>query len=301
MLVSALLGLLAPEAAPQAPPRPAAEVAVEARVIQLPPLPETVDLARAGYSKLRPRLDQDLLDLERALQELYQARVHQETVPANLKVPRSQAEEVRFLARMLNDTRHGDLEQAVLGAWEAWQADLVGAGLATRTGEAPPASTPPPSEAEAQELKQRLAGMRKSEALLAAEATLRTTMTTLGAPGGRAGRGDPAKAAFLEAHANEVEDRLQTTRQTVLINNRKAPTLAAAWVPFAAYLNACAQQLNDLERAASASPDPALRALKGLARLHFLERYRSALWFSCVVWARLADATPPPPMRELGS
>jgi hypothetical protein len=303
MLVLELLALIAlgtPTA--QAPPtRPTAEVVVEARIIQLPALPETVEQARAEHGKLRPRLEQDLLDLERALLELYGNQVHKERLPTNLKVPRSQAEEVRFLARMLNDTQHAELEKAVLGAWEEWQSDLIGSGLATRSGDSAPGkeAAPAPLDQEARELKTRMAGMRKSDALLAAEASQRAVMTTLGSPGGRAGKGDPAKVAFLEAHASEVEERLQTTRQTVLINNRKAPKLATSWAPFAVYLNDCALKLNDLERAAPANPDRPLRALKGQARLHFLERYRSALWFSSVVWARMADATLPRPLSEL--
>ena len=126
-------------------------------------------------------------------------------------------------------------------------------------------------------------------------------MSSLGnAGGGRGGQGEPKKMAFMETHAREVEERLQTTRQTIQINNRRAPKLATTWVPFAAYLHDCALKLNDLERQAPPDPDAGLRSLKAHAKLHFLERYRSALWFSSVVWARMADGTPPLPMREFG-
>jgi hypothetical protein len=233
LLFPALLTLAqaASSAQPQRPSKtPSTVVEIQGRVIQLPHLPESVQQAHSEYGRIKLQLEQDLVDLERNLQELYMDPDQSEPLPPQLK----------------------------------------------------------------------------SAAMLEAEKNLRIQMTTVGSAGSsggnpRTGFGpeNPSSIA-MGVHAQLVEENLMTTRSIMLINDRKAPSLSRCWTPFADYLNECAQKLNNFEGPRPAGQDLDVRILRAQAKVHFLERYRSALWFCSVVWARMAAGKPPSPLRELG-
>lgn len=74
LLFPALLTLAqaASSAQPQRPSKtPSTVVEIQGRVIQLPHLPESVQQAHSEYGRIKLQLEQDLVDLERNLQELY--------------------------------------------------------------------------------------------------------------------------------------------------------------------------------------------------------------------------------------
>lgn len=293
---------------PQKPP--STEVVIRGSVIQLPHLPERTNQARSEYGKVGSRLKEDLQDLEQNLADLYAKADHHAPLPTHLKVPKESADSVKFLAQMLNDTRYTELEGRVLLAWQEWQAALVEQGLAEwlpGDPEKTPAVIPstPASEKENKEFKLRRAGMRKSDSLLTFEKNHRIEMTTLNTLGGsgnnlREPLHENASSWAMGKHAAQVEEKIIMTRSAMLINEKKAPSLSTNWEPFAAHMNECAIRLNDLEKPSPLDQNSDLRNLKVQAKLHFLERYRSSLWFCCVVWARMAAKTPPPPLRELG-
>lgn len=78
-------------------------------------------------------------------------------------------------------------------------------------------------------------------------------------------------------------------RQAAAFADGQAIRLQRLWEPLAKHLNASAAALLDLDRTAAPTLDPAVRTLRLRARIHFLERFRSALWLSQVVWAHMAS------------
>jgi len=69
----------------------------------------------------------------------------------------------------------------------------------------------------------------------------------------------------------------------------QAQGLDEPWAALTRHLHAGAAALLDLDHAAPPTRDPGLRALRLLARINFMERFRSTLWFCQVVWAHMAS------------
>jgi len=288
------------------PPPPAVEITVSERFIHLPPLPESVAKAHGDFGQHRTGLTEGLKDLERMLKRLYACPEAGISLPLSFKATKDKAEEIRFLVSVVGEERYRDLEEPFLRAWEEWQAVLIENGLAQSQGSSTPAALPTLTrERENKALQMRIKGMRKSEGAIAVESKARLdAFTVKGAKGPEMGvkRQGPIhwKSFFEMQEAAMVnEDRLITTQASVAVANQHAPSLSAAWAPLADRLNADALHLADLESVPKTVLDPELQPLRVQARIHFLERFRTALWLSNLVWARMTSNVPPAPLEEL--
>jgi hypothetical protein len=144
----------------------------------------------------------------------------------------------------------------------------------------------------------RIKGTRKSNRALLAEHKIRVAALSVTDARGRA-ETDWTSVAAMDNASRAYEDRIVTTQATVATANRHAPSLSKAWAPLADRLNADALHLANLESARKADLDPELQPLRVQARIHFLERFRTALWLSNVVWAQITSNVPPAPLKEL--
>jgi hypothetical protein len=144
----------------------------------------------------------------------------------------------------------------------------------------------------------RIKGTMKSERALLAEHKIRVSALTKPGKKGESITDWKSVAEFDNA-SRGYEERVVATQATVATANRHAPTLSAAWTPLADRLNADALHLANLESATKANLDPELQPLRIQARIHFLERFRAALWSSNVVWAQMTSNVPPAPLKEL--
>lgn len=128
--------LLMGQVPPQAPAKaPGIEVMVQARAIELPLLPERVDEARAGFSKMRPQIATAIQDLERDLTGLYAALAPEGPSAAFYRIPSNATDEVRLLASLLQDDPCLAMEDAVFDEWVRWQTLLLRYGLAQHLNE----------------------------------------------------------------------------------------------------------------------------------------------------------------------
>ena len=295
---------LHPSAPPRVPPAPpTSEVTVSERIIQLPSLPENIEKAHAEFGPIRSGLTEGLQDLERTLIKLYACPEAGIPLPASFKASRSQAEELRFLASVVNEARYRDLEEPVTKAWEEWKAVLVENNLAQPTQVATTPIPPPAArKRESAELQMRMKGMEQCEETLVMEyKELIDTFTRKNTGGKRKGI---EKTDFKSLNAvitarSDFENRIITSRALAVTANRHAPSLSKAWIPLAARLNADALQLANLEASQKHSSDAGLQALEVQARISFLERFRSALWLSSVIWAGMTTTPLPDPLRDL--
>ena len=282
--------LCCPAAMPQQAGGVAGVVAVEAGLIELPPLPASPAEARRNFRARRP--DKALAEVEGMLRALYrEARTRPMAQP--LRVPARHAEEAAFLASLLTDPEHAHLEERVQDLWNAWQSALADRGLAD------------PEMGQDLARRVRLLSARKRDV----------------ASHARAGGGD---SYFEILHEDREPDRIVASGalRVVLselmavdgleyggnrdfekwgrgLAERMAPRLAEAWTPLARHLNARARTLLDYDRDARPTADPAILALRIEAKIAFLERFRSALWFSGLAWAHLASRPLPGPLAEL--
>jgi hypothetical protein len=284
MFLPALLLLTAQ--APQ--PKPAAAVvAMEARSIILPALPADGAQGRARFRETHGRIQDTQKDLDGALLALY-ARPEAARSLRGLAVPEEALAEGRELLEILKDTEHARLEKDFADTWRGWQAALVEGALAP-AGKAPAAPASPRFEAARE----------------TARKVVRETARTLGTPADRLDASYNVENANLytslgqlQSEEQRVTDRgveasVTVARRTLTVANKLIPELAAAWQPMVAHLNAQAVRLIDLEQRARTSPGGPLGDLRVQARIAYLERFRTALWYCDLVWAQVASAELP--------
>jgi hypothetical protein len=101
--------------------------------------------------------------------------------------------------------------------------------------------------------------------------------------------------------AQQYEDRVSSAKQWVIVANKQAPQLAAAWTPFIEHLHACVLKMAELDHPSTPFQGEDLQRLRLRAKISLLERYRSGMWFCQLVWARMTANTSPAPLREFRS
>jgi len=106
-------------------------------------------------------------------------------------------------------------------------------------------------------------------------------------------------AILSQQQDTEFREKVQLATAHALTVKRQAPELTELWKPLAEHLNAQAVTLMDYERAPGSSDSPSMKTLRLQAKIHFLERYRQALWICSVVWAQMASAEVPAPLKDL--
>lgn len=267
-----MLGLLlgAPTASPPESKVAGIEITVQDRAIELPLLPERVSVARAGYGRMRIRIESALQDLERDLTGLYAALRPEGPSAAFYRIPSQGTTEVRFLGSMLHDEPCLAMEDAVFDQWVNWQTLLVRHGLAQPGGSAISS-------------RMVLLAIKRNELRSQDLSDLPWPFFDLLAVDGLDYRGWGSLA-----------------RGAAALADAQAPQLARTWQPLAQHLNEGALRMLEFERSAPPTEDLALRILRLQARLNVLERFRSALWFCQLVWAHMASERLPAPLRKLG-
>jgi len=273
MSVTLVLGLFLLAQTPQQPAaKPSGiEVTVQDRAIELPLLPESVEEARTGFPKMRPRVTTAIQDLERDLAGLYTTLAPEGPSGAFYQIPSNATSEVRFLGSLLQDDACLAMEDAVFDDWVRWQTQLLRYGLAQ------------PSGGSAITSRMVLLAVKRNEMRSLDRSDLPWPFFDLLAVDGLDYKGWNALARGAAALADS-----------------QAPQLARTWKPLAQHLNESAQRMLDYERNAAPTQDPALRILRLQAKINVLERFRSALWFCQMAWAHLASSPLPKPLRKLG-
>lgn len=306
LLVGALMIL--PQAEPKAggarpvPKTLVGEVVIQDWNILIPHVPGSVEQAHAEYGKVGPQIQRGLVDLEKELVQLMNSDRYREGLPTAMRATAQEADAVKFLAKMMNDTDYARLRKETVRAWNEWQGLLVASGSTAkadpRTGavkDAPLASTPSLTPEAQFRLKRRLAQEQAfKESALKDEAAYNLEVAT---PLG--GSADMAAFARLQANTVQVVTNLQQDRQVKFITNQKSPAMAEAWQPMAEYLNACAVRLVDLDATNTGKESEDLLRLKFQAKVAFLERCRASLWFSQRIWTRMTSNRDPEPLRPL--
>ncbi len=252
-----------------APSAATSEVAVQARAIELPPLPSSLGEARREFPKVQPRITAAIQDLEHDLTGLYATLAAEGPSATSYRLPAATTDEVRFLAASLRDDTHVAMEETVHDGWNRWQTQLLSHGLAL------------PKGGSAITSRMVLLAFQRNE-LRALEQGQTWPLFDLVAVNGLDYRsrsmGIPQAAALAEAHALQ---------------------LARTWEPLAQRLKASAAGMLEFERNAPETQDAALRLLRLQAKINVLERFRSSLWFCQMVWAHMASSPLPPALKKL--
>jgi len=254
---------------PPAPSAATSEVAVQARAIELPPLPSSLAEARSEFPKVQPRIAAAIQDLERDLTGIYATIAPEGPSATSYLMPAVTTDEVRLLAASLRDDTHMAMEETVHDAWNRWQTQLLDHGLAL------------PKGGSAITSRMVLLAFQRNE-LRALEQGQTWPLFDLVAVNGLDYRsrsmGLPQVAALADAHALH---------------------LARTWEPLAQHLKASAMGLLEFERNAQPAQDPAQRLLRLQAKINVLERFRSSLWFCQMVWAHMVSSPLPPTLKKL--
>lgn len=268
-----LAGLLM--AAPQT--GPGGEVPVQARAIQLPPVPDSLEAARTGQARIRPALATSLRELEADLDRLY-GQLGDD--PPVIRLNTAVTAEILALESLLEDPEHEALRQAVFDRWNAWQTALLQCGLEH------------PMEASAVTSRLSLQAFprfeRNTRVLRAREAPP--------APGPPSASSRP-NTEFLSIGRMNYSSFSALGRQARKVAQPQARELALLWAALAEHLNARALAFLNLDKEATA--DPALRALRLRAKINFLERFRATLWLCQLVWAHMTSEDLPAPLADL--
>jgi len=258
--------LLSTQPLPSVPP---SVVAVQARAIEMPLLPSSLAEARTEFPKMQPKIAAAIQDLERDLMGLYATLAAGGPSAAAYRVPDTATDEVRLLAGSLQDNTHLAAEESVFEAWNRWQTQLLSHGLAMAKGGSAITS------------RMVLLSFQRNE-LRAQDQGSVWPLFDLVAVNGLDYRsrsaGIPDAAALADAHALR---------------------LARTWEPLAQHLKESATRMLEYERNAPETQDAALRLLRLQAKINVLERFRSSLWFSQMVWAHMASSPLPPALKKL--
>jgi len=269
-------------AAPPAKPPPGAEVVLEASAVLIPSLPSSVAEARRGFSRVRKELDVSYREAERYLAAC--AAELAAPPPAQITLPAAFGAEATVLSQFLFDQTFLDLEGALLERWNPWQSFLLRQGMA--------------QPAEAQRMAEHMLLLSSSKAEVAERASPQAALSTL-----EILSDDPVRpgSSFLKiprmvrwfevvaVDRMEYGANTEFSRKAAAYADGQAPALAQAWSVLSAHLNASASALLDLDRTAPPTRDPGMRILRLQARINFMERFRSTLWFCQVVWAHMAS------------
>ena len=281
MLLPAVLLLGALGQAPP-PPRPGAEVALEARAIVIPGLPASITEARRNYGSARRELENSYREAERYLAACAADRAALGQPEAQITIPPAFAGEAKTLGQFLYDETYLALEEPVLDRWNTWQNTLLSQGMAQ------------PREAQRMADTMRLLSSSKTE--VAGRAYLNPGQAPFVVlwedASGQASLTLPRRTALIEILALDrlgYSANTEFGQQATAYANDQAAKLAHTWAPLTSHLNRGASALLDLDRTAVPTRDPGMRALRLLARIHFMERFRSTLWFCQVVWAHMAS------------
>jgi hypothetical protein len=259
---------------------PGLEVAVQGRAIPLPAVPDSIEAARSGQARIRPALAAAIAELERDLQVLYGQGGADPAPVIRLSLP--VPEEVLILERLLEDPEHGQLRRTVFEHWNAWQTALLQCGLEDGL------------EGSA------IIAQMSLQAFPHNELRTRLLLPREAAPGPQpASVGRSPNIEFLSIgrmNYSVLSPLGRRARKLALPHARK---LAQAWTALAEHLNLRALEYLNLDRDPAGAVDPALRALRLRAKINFLERFRSTLWFCDLIWAHMASAALPPPLATL--
>jgi hypothetical protein len=271
------------------------EVVVQARKLLIPHVPASVDQAHAEYGKIGPMISNGLQDLELELVKLYASAPKNDPMPASIRVRSSEVEVAKFFSRMIKDDRYAQLQLAVIKAWNEWQFVLLETELASVRSPVHPENAQAPDAYL--ETKKRLENEKfRLRERMEIEKTMIDALTRTNGT-----QPDAVGYKYKLDMSSQFETKLSTSKQLTVVANEKAPQLAQAWTPFVEYLNACAVKLADLDSPTTPYHGNDLPRLQFQAKIAFLERCRSALWFCQTIWARMTTSTAPPPLKELHS
>ncbi|NTV75953.1 MAG: hypothetical protein HGA66_17340 [Holophaga sp.] len=261
---------------------PGKVVVLEAASTGIPPLPASVAEARKGYSRTRKELDASYREAERYLAACTRELAALGQAGAQFTLPATLAGEARTLSGFLFDGAFLALEDPLLQRWNAWQTTLLRQGLDR------------PAEAQRMADSMRLLSSSKAEVTGRIPAAGSTLEILCEDPAGkdRTVLRLPPNVRWVEVMA---VDRMEYGANTDFgklatdYADAQAALLAEAWKPLTAHLKNDAAALLDLDRKAPPTDDPALKALRLMARMNYMERFRSTLWFCQVVWAHMAS------------
>lgn len=255
---------------------PGAEVSLEARPIEIPQLPASLEEARSKGSRVRRSILAAHQEAERYLEACSADLAALAPAEGALVLRPENAAEARVLASYVYDERFLNLEAPLLDRWNAWQTALLSAAMAD------------PAEADRVSAGMRLLSSSKTEVrdrALAGERPLEITWE-----GGALRL--PRRVTWIEVMALERFPYGAHTafgKRTSALANEQAPPMAEGWAALTRHLNTGAAALLDLDRTAQPTADAGLKALRLMARIAFMERFRSTLWFCQVVWAHMAS------------
>lgn len=284
---------------PASPVMPSQQVVISGKAVELPNLPESVQAAKKEFGSLSVGMKEGLKDLEHTLEGLYASPDAGITLPGTFRIEKKQGEDLRFLVSMVNGDAYRELEGPCVQAWEEWQGALVRNGLAHPAQAVAPNSQPSQAQlTEDKEIRKRQRGMQKTERAVEKERAQVVEMMSVPA-GESADDKTLSNVAWVMGQRATTEAGIAQIQLTAHLADQHAPSLAKLWLPLATRLNADALHLASSELGAKPSAAPEFRALRTQARIQFLERYRSALWFSLCVWSRMAGQQLPASLREL--
>ncbi|BDU74006.1 hypothetical protein [Mesoterricola silvestris] len=261
---------------------PGKVVVLEAATTGIPPLPASVAEARKGYGRVRKELDAAYREAEAYLAAGSRELAALGRTGTSFTLPASLAPEARTLSGFLFDGAFLALEEPLLQRWNEWQTTLLRQGLAR------------PAEAQRMADAMRLLSSSKAEVRDRVPAAGGTLEVLCEDPAGqdRTVLRLPPNVRWVEVLA---VDRMPYGANTefgklaTAYADAQATLLAEAWTPLTAHLKKEAAALLDLDRTAPPTEDPALKALRLMARVNYMERFRSTLWFCQVVWAHMAS------------
>jgi hypothetical protein len=261
---------------------PGKVVVLEATATRIPPLPATVAEARKGFSRTIKDVEASYREAERYLAACSLELAALGQAGAQFTIPAPMAGEAKTLSEFLFDGGFLALEAPVLQRWNAWQTTLLRQGLDR------------PDEAQRMADGMRLLSSSKAEVIGRVPPAGSTLEVLCEDPTGleRTVLRLPPNVRWVEVMA---VDRMRYEANTDFgklatdYANAQAALIAEDWKPLTAHLATGAAALLDLDRTAPATKDPGLRALRLMARINFMERYRSTLWFCQVVWAHMAS------------
>jgi hypothetical protein len=275
-----LLPVLVAAPAPEPPP-----VVVQARALRLPGLPVNTTEARAGYPAIRQEIEISLGELGRDLAILRVGTALD--FPLEVQVAPQTASEALFLLQALSDEDFLDARGAVLESWDAWQTALLRAGLAdkkegsaiTSNMELLPAGIPifVPDDMGGDECCRIVFGRSRKEERLFSRKDLFELVAIAKAPYQRQSALGGIAAELARTHT---------------------PRLQENWKAFMEHLNTSALHWLDFEQSLAPTQNAGLEILRRQARIHVLERFRSALWLCQVIWAHMASDILPKPLQK---
>ncbi len=270
------------------PPKPPGEkIVVQDREILIPLVPASAKQAHAEYGKVVPRIREGIQDLERELEGLLASDLCREAVPASIRVQSDEAEAAAFFLKILNDDQYAKLQKTAAGAWNEWQSVLMETGLAKKgTPVLPKEGSPRDDNAE---LKKKLR-IQKLMAWNSLEHERKLSE--------KQAFNAESYLFYMEGVARH-EEGVARSMMVMTVADKKAPQLAQAWNPLVDYLNACALRMADLDSPSNPYLSEGLLRIRLQAKITFLKRCRTTLWFCHRVWARMTSSDDPAPLKDL--